>query len=124
MSTSLDISSEHLVYIRLCIFIASAFAFGAFLLFVPFVLNKLKPSEAKNSPYECGVEPQKTLHTHFNVHFYLVAMIFLVFDIEVVMMIPWAVASLPFKVLGFGSMMTFFSIVSASLAYEFGKKVI
>ena len=69
-----------------------AIALGGGQLLVSAILGKRAPgNEVKNSPYECGIEPEGDAHTRFSVKFYLVAVLFILFDIEVVFLYPWAV---------------------------------
>jgi len=72
------------------IVVAILFAFGT-LLFQLITAQKAKSNPAQDSPYECGIESSVPGHTRFSVKFYLIAMMFIIFDIEVVFMYPWAV---------------------------------
>ena len=78
------------VPIGILVLLASLFAAGNILL--SFVLGPRRPNPEKLSPYECGIVPVGTARQRFSVKFYLVAMLFIIFDIETVFMIPWAVA--------------------------------
>ena len=76
-----------------------------------------RPSEEKLSTYESGMEPVKTARERFSVKFYLVAMLFIVFDIEIVFMYPWAVMFRQLGVAGFIDMMVFIAILLVGLVY-------
>jgi NADH-quinone oxidoreductase subunit A len=76
-----------------------------------------RPTEEKLSTYESGMEPVKTARERFSVKFYLVAMLFIVFDIEIVFMYPWAVMFRQLGVAGFIDMMLFIAILLVGLVY-------
>jgi NADH-quinone oxidoreductase subunit A len=79
------------------------------------------PTEEKLSTYESGMEPVKTARERFSVKFYLVAMLFLLFDIEVVFMYPWAVKFKELGVLGFVEMLVFIAVLLVGLLYIWKK---
>ncbi|OHB70312.1 MAG: NADH-quinone oxidoreductase subunit A [Planctomycetes bacterium RBG_16_41_13] len=81
------------------------------------ILGRKKPSEEKLTPYECGVEPVGSAHERFSVKFYLIAMLFVVFDIEVIFMYPWAVAFKSLKLFGFIEMVIFIGILLICYLY-------
>jgi NADH-quinone oxidoreductase subunit A len=76
-----------------------------------------RPSEEKLSTYESGMEPVKTARERFSVKFYLVAMLFIVFDIEIVFMYPWAVKFQELGIAGFVEMMVFIAILLVGYLY-------
>ena len=76
-----------------------------------------RPTEEKLSTYESGMEPVKTARERFSVKFYLVAMLFIIFDIETVFMYPWAVMFRKLGVSGFFEMMVFIAILLVGLVY-------
>ena len=76
-----------------------------------------RPSEEKLSTYESGMEPVKTARERFSVKFYLVAMLFILFDIEVVFMYPWAVVYRDLGLFGFLEMMVFIGVLLVGLLY-------
>jgi NADH-quinone oxidoreductase subunit A len=80
-------------------------------------LGPRKPSDEKLSTYESGMEPVRTARERFSVKFYLVAMLFIVFDIEVVFMYPWAVQFRSLGLFGFVEMMVFVAILLVGLIY-------
>jgi len=83
-----------------------------------------KPSKIKDTPYECGVKPEGTTHTRFSVKFYVTAMLFILFDIEVVFLIPWAVIYRDFLKAGipvFLPVLFFLAVLVVGLFYEMRK---
>ncbi|MBU6391386.1 MAG: NADH-quinone oxidoreductase subunit A [Planctomycetota bacterium] len=81
------------------------------------VLGRRKPTAEKLSPYECGIDPVGTARERFSVKFYLIAMIFVIFDIEVVFLYPWAVAFKELKLFGFIEMLIFVGILLVCYLY-------
>jgi NADH-quinone oxidoreductase subunit A len=84
-------------YIPLLMFVVVAIGFAAVTIGASHIVMPRRMSARKLAPYECGVEPVGTARNRFHIHFYLVAVLFILFDIEVVFLYPWAVA---FKQLG------------------------
>ncbi|HUZ10228.1 MAG TPA: NADH-quinone oxidoreductase subunit A [Acidimicrobiales bacterium] len=76
-----------------------------------------KPSAAKTAPYECGIVPDREPPTRFPVRFYLVAMIFIIFDIEIVFLYPWAVIFRQIRVFGFVEVLVFAVVVFVAFLY-------
>jgi NADH-quinone oxidoreductase subunit A len=121
--------SQFVQYIPILFLLAAAvgFAGGTLLVSVLFGPNA-KSSKAKDAPYECGKDPIGEGASRFSVKFYLVAMLFILFDIEVVFMYPWAVvyrdmlAEHATRNLIFGSMISFLGILSAGYVYALKKK--
>ena len=105
--------------ILLFIFVGLAVGIG------PLVLGKIlaphKPDDQKNSPYECGFEAFDDARMKFDVRFYLVAILFIIFDLEVAFLFPWAVSLGNIGLLGFWSMMFFLLILTIGFAYEWKK---
>ena len=86
-----------------------------------FVVGMRKPSPEKLTPYECGMQPVGNARERFSVKFYLVAMLFLLFDIEAVFLFPWAVVYRDLKLFGFFEMLVFIAIVLAGYVYVWKK---
>ena len=108
-------------YLPLVIFIGIAFVISAVLLVVPFVIAVRKPDPEKVSAYECGFDAFDDARMKFDVRFYLVAILFIIFDLEVAFLFPWAAA---FKVVGwfgFWSMMIFLAVLTIGFIYEWRK---
>lgn len=94
-------------YIALVLMIVTGIAFGAVSIKAHEILGPKRPSREKLTTYESGMEPVKSAHERFSVKFYLVAMLFILFDIEVVFMYPWAVTFTEFFAEGIGGMALF-----------------
>jgi NADH-quinone oxidoreductase subunit A len=88
------------------------------------LIGQHKPGRAKMSPYECGVQPTGDARGRFSVKFYLVAMLFILFDIEAVFLYPWAVILRELKMFGFWEMMVYIAIVLVGLFYVWKKGVL
>jgi NADH-quinone oxidoreductase subunit A len=86
-----------------------------------YVIGMRKPTAVKGTPYECGMQPVGTARERFSVKFYLVAMLFLLFDIEAVFLFPWAVVYRDLKIFGFLEMMLFIATVFAGYVYVWKK---
>ena len=107
------------------VFIVIGFVFAAIALIVAKILRPSNPSAAKMTTYECGEMPRGSSWIRFNVRFYLIALFFIVFDVEVIFLYPWAVVFRDlFPVaggLGFGEMLLFIAILVVGLAYVWVK---
>jgi len=108
-------------YLPLVIFVGIAFVIAGVLLVVPFVIAPRKPDSEKLSAYECGFEPFGDARSRFDVRYYLVAILFIIFDLEVAFLFPWAVALGALGVFGFWSMMVFLAILTVGFIYEWKK---
>jgi NADH-quinone oxidoreductase subunit A len=101
------------------------FGGGVFVVFAALLINKLiaphKPNPIKESTYECGEEPVGTPWIRFNTRFYVIALIFLVFDVEVLFLFPWAVNLKEMGMFAWVDMAIFIAILAAGLAYVWGK---
>jgi NADH-quinone oxidoreductase subunit A len=80
-----------------------------------------KPDAAKNSPYECGFEAFEDARMKFDVRYYLVAILFILFDLEIAFLFPWAVALKEIGAVGFWAMMVFLGILVVGFVYEWKK---
>ena len=85
------------------------------------VLGTHRPDEAKNSPYECGFEAFDEARMKFDVRYYLVAILFILFDLEIAFLFPWAVVINEIGLFGFLSMMLFLGILVVGFVYEWMK---
>src|SRR3954454_17167038 len=88
------------------------------------LIGQRKPNRAKMSPYECGVEPVGDARERFSVKFYLVAMLFILFDVEAVSLYPWAIILRDLKMFGFWEMLVYVGIVLVVLFYVWKKGVL
>jgi len=80
-----------------------------------------RPDAAKNSPYECGFEAFEDARMKFDVRYYLVAILFILFDLEIAFLFPWAVALKDIGAIGFWAMMVFLAILVVGFVYEWKK---
>ena len=108
-------------YLPLVIFIAVSMALGAALLIAPFLVAYKQPDPEKLSAYECGFNAFDDARMKFDVRFYLVAILFIIFDLEVTFLFPWAVVYGQLGVYGFWSMMVFLGVLTIGFAYEWKK---
>jgi NADH-quinone oxidoreductase subunit A len=108
-------------YLPLVIFIAVAAALGMILLIVPFIVAFKQPDPEKLSAYECGFNAFDDARMKFDVRFYLVAILFIIFDLEVSFLFPWAVAFGDLGAFGFWSMMAFLAVLTIGFIYEWKK---
>ena len=108
-------------YLPLAIFIGVALALSAVLPIVPFIVAYQQPDPEKVSAYECGFNAFDDARMKFDVRFYLVAILFIIFDLEVAFLFPWAVAFGDLGVFGFWSMMIFLAVLTIGFIYEWKK---
>jgi NADH-quinone oxidoreductase subunit A len=108
-------------YLPLVVFIAVALVIGVVLLLVPFFIAYKQPDPEKLSAYECGFNAFDDARMKFDVRFYLVAILFIIFDLEVTFLFPWAVAFGKLGSLGFWSMMVFLGVLTIGFIYEWKK---
>jgi NADH-quinone oxidoreductase subunit A len=108
-------------YLPLVIFIAVAVAIGLALLVVPFLAAYRQPDPEKLSAYECGFNAFDDARMKFDVRFYLVAILFIIFDLEVSFLFPWAVAFGDLGHYGYWSMMVFLGVLTVGFIYEWRK---
>lgn len=108
-------------YLAVLIFCFLAFAFGAILLGLGKLLSPSRPNSEKNSPYECGFAPFEDARLKFDVRFYLVAILFIIFDLEVAFLFPWAVSLKEMSWLGVGAMGIFLLLLLIGFIYEWKK---
>jgi NADH-quinone oxidoreductase subunit A len=92
--------------------------FGVLSLFASRLLAPRRPSSAKSAPYECGIVPGREMPQRFPVSFYLVAMLFVMFDIEIIFVYPYAVARSTLGAYGFWALLIFSAFVFLSFVYE------
>ncbi len=108
-------------YFPILLFLLVALAVGV----VPIVLGALlgprRPDPEKLSPYECGFEPFEDARMKFDVRYYLIAILFILFDLEIAFLFPWAVALGDIGLFGFLSMMLFLGILVVGFVYEWLK---
>jgi NADH-quinone oxidoreductase subunit A len=108
-------------YLPLAIFIGIALVIGLALLIAPFIVAYKQPDPEKLSAYECGFNAFDDARMTFDVRFYLVAILFIIFDLEVAFLFPWAVAFSRLGWFGFWSMMVFLAVLTIGFIYEWKK---
>jgi NADH-quinone oxidoreductase subunit A len=108
-------------YLPLVVFIGVSAAIGLALLVAPFIVAYKSPDPEKLSAYECGFNAFDDARMKFDVRFYLVAILFIIFDLEVSFLFPWAVAFGELGLFGFWSMMIFLAILTIGFIYEWKK---
>ena len=108
-------------YLPIVIFLALAIAIGGALLVSPFIVAYKAPDAEKLSAYECGFNAFDDARMRFDVRFYLVAILFIIFDLEVAFLFPWAVAFGELGWFGFWSMMLFLGVLTVGFIYEWRK---
>jgi NADH-quinone oxidoreductase subunit A len=108
-------------YLPILIFLAVASAFALLLLVLGFVLGPRRPDPEKLSPYECGFDAFEDSRTKFDVRYYLVAILFIIFDLEIAFLFPWAVSLDSIGGFGLISMGVFLAILVVGFAYEWKK---
>jgi NADH-quinone oxidoreductase subunit A len=110
-----------LTYLPLVIFFAVALVIGLLLLIAPFIVAPYKPDPEKVAAYECGFPAFDDARMKFDVRFYLVSILFIIFDLEVAFLFPWAVAFKEAGAFGFWAMMIFLGVLTIGFIYEWRK---
>ena len=108
-------------YLPILIFLAVAGGLGLLLLALGFVFGPRRPDPQKLSPYECGFEAFEDSRMKFDVRYYLVAILFIVFDLEIAFLFPWAVALDSIGVVGLAAMGVFLLVLVVGFIYEWKK---
>ena len=114
---------DHVVaqYFPILVFLAIASGLAVLMAFAPMAVGRQKPDSEKTSSYECGFEPFGDARGKFDVRFYLVAILFIIFDLEVAFLVPWAVSLGKIGEFGFLSMMGFLFVLAIGFVYEWKK---
>jgi NADH-quinone oxidoreductase subunit A len=108
-------------YLPLVIFIGVSLLIGVALLVAPFIVAYSSPDTEKLSAYECGFNAFDDARMKFDVRFYLVAILFIIFDLEVAFLFPWAITFGNLGWFGFISMMIFLGVLTVGFIYEWKK---
>ena len=108
-------------YVPIFIFLMLSVAISLFLLVLSYFVSPKKPSKAKNAAYECGFPAFGHARMPFDVRFYLVAILFIIFDLETAFMLPWAVCLRTIGYKGFFAMLVFLTVLIAGFVYEWRK---
>jgi len=108
-------------YFPILLFIAVGLVIGVVPVLLGTLLGPHRPDPEKLSPYECGFEPFEDARMKFDVRYYLVAILFILFDLEIAFLFPWAVALNDIGLAGFLAMMLFLGILAVGFVYEWMK---
>ncbi len=108
-------------YFPILVFLVIAGGLALVIISASFVLARQRPDSEKLSPYECGFDPFEDARIRFDVRYYLVAILFIIFDLEVAFLFPWAVSLGDIGVYGFWSMVVFLAVLTVGFGYEWMK---
>ena len=108
-------------YLPILLFLIIGALVGAGPLVIGFALGPRRPDQEKNSPYECGFEAFESARMKFDVRYYLVAILFILFDLEIAFLFPWAVVLEDLGIFGFWAMVLFLAILVVGFLYEWKK---
>ncbi|NIY80290.1 MAG: NADH-quinone oxidoreductase subunit A [Rhodobacteraceae bacterium] len=108
-------------YLPIVIFLGLAIVLGLVFIFAALILAVRNPDPEKVSAYECGFNAFDDARMKFDVRFYLVSILFIIFDLEIAFLFPWAVAFKDIGIVGFWSMMVFLAVLTVGFAYEWKK---
>lgn len=116
-------ASEELLinYLPILVFIIVALVVSCAAIGLSFVVGKQKPDANKNAAYECGFDAFDDARSRFDVRFYLVAILFIIFDLEIAFLFPWAISLGEIGLFGFWSMMVFLGVLTVGFIYEWNK---
>ena len=110
-----------LQYLPILVFLGIALGLGIILLLAAAVIAIRNPDPEKVSAYECGFNAFDDARMKFDVRFYLVSILFIIFDLEIAFLFPWAVAFQDISMIGFWSMIVFLGVLTVGFAYEWKK---
>ena len=113
--------SVALSYLPILVFAVVAFGLATAVAVLGLLLGRKRADDEKLSAYECGFEPIGSPSGQFNVRFYIVAMLFVIFDLEIAFLFPWAASLMRLGSLAFWSMMVFLAVLILGLVYEWKK---
>jgi len=108
-------------YLSIILFLFIAFGLSCAFVVINLMLSPKNPDPEKLSAYECGFDPFEDSRIEFDVRFYLVAILFIIFDLEIAFLFPWAISLGNIGLLGFSSMMIFLFILTIGFIYEWRK---
>ena len=122
MGDSMDAHAELLrEYLPILLFLGLAIALSVAMVVASLVIARQRPDAEKLSAYECGFEAFDDARRKFDVRFYLVAILFIIFDLEVAFLFPWAVSLGEIGMFGFWSMVIFLAVLTVGFVYEWKK---
>ncbi|HUX80635.1 MAG TPA: NADH-quinone oxidoreductase subunit A [Alphaproteobacteria bacterium] len=108
-------------YFGILVFIGIAFGLSILLVLLSFLRGPRKPDAEKLSPYECGFEAFSDARLKFDVRYYLIAILFIIFDLEIAFLFPWGVCLKDIGLFGFFSMLVFLALLAVGFIYEWRK---
>jgi NADH-quinone oxidoreductase subunit A len=108
-------------YLPILVFLCMAVAFAVVMIGAGFALGPRRPDSAKLSPYECGFDAYEDARMKFDVRYYLVAILFIIFDLEIAFLFPWAIALDGIGLFGLGAMAIFLGVLVVGFVYEWKK---
>jgi len=108
-------------YLPIVIFLGIAIGLSVVMVLIPFIVGVSRPDAEKLSSYECGFEAFGDARGKFDVRFYLVAILFIIFDLEIAFLFPWSITLKEIGVFGFWSMMIFLGLLTIGFIYEWRK---
>jgi NADH-quinone oxidoreductase subunit A len=108
-------------YFPIVIFLGIGMGLAIVMVLASYIVAKQKPYAEKDSAYECGFEPFGDARSKFDVRFYLVSILFIIFDLEIAFLFPWAVTLGKTGAYGFWSMVTFLGVLTVGFIYEWRK---
>ena len=108
-------------YLPIVVFFAIATGLAVLMIAASFLVGRQNPDPEKNSAYECGFPPFGDARGKFDVRFYLVSILFIIFDLEVAFLFPWAITLGKIGLYGFWSMMVFLGVLTVGFIYEWRK---
>jgi NADH-quinone oxidoreductase subunit A len=108
-------------YIPILIFVVVAIVFAVVTLWIAWLVNADKPNKVKLEPYECGIEAVGDARDRYSIRYYLIAMLFVIFDVETVFMFPWAVSLDQLALFGLIEMLLFLFILVVGYFYAWKK---
>ena len=108
-------------YLPILIFLVVGLVLGGVLFILGYFLGPNRPDSAKQSPYECGFDAFEDARIQFDVRYYLIAILFIIFDLEIAFFFPWAVALRDVGMAGFWAMMLFLAVLVVGFIYEWRK---
>jgi NADH-quinone oxidoreductase subunit A len=114
---------DHLLvdYLPIVVFFGFAIGLSSIIIILAKLLGKSKPDREKLSPYECGFEPFSDARIKFDVRYYLIAILLIIFDLEIIFLFPWALSLKGIGLFGLVSMMIFLGILTIGFIYEWKK---
>lgn len=108
-------------YLPILVFLVVALGLACVMSILPFIASRRKGYRSKLSRYECGFEAFDKCRSQFDIRFYLVSILFIIFDLEIAFLFPWAIGLDNIGVFGFVSMMIFLGVLTIGFAYEWKK---